>query len=89
MAVMRDDGSEHLLMKTMQESLRDGDRRFESTVTVYKVWLSWEEKLHKFWEGQSKLKEGKEGMLCTFSRRNSQQGLDSQICAIFQRNELG
>lgn len=48
---MRDDGSGKHLMKTLQESLRDGDRHFESTMTVYKVWLSWEEKLHKFWEG--------------------------------------
>lgn len=55
---------------------------------VCKVWLGWGEKLHKFWEGKSRLQEGRAGMLCAFSRMNSQQGLDSQICIIFQRNGL-
>lgn len=69
---MQDDGSEQLLMKTVRESLRDGDRQFESIVTIYKVWLGWEENLGKFWEGQSGLQEGKEGMLYAFSRTNNQ-----------------
>lgn len=51
-AVMWDDGTRKMLMKTLQESLRDGDKQSELTVTVCKVWLSWEEKLRKFWEGQ-------------------------------------
>lgn len=46
--VMWDDGSRKLMMKVVQESLRDGDRWSNSTVTVCKVWLSWEAKLHKF-----------------------------------------
>jgi len=79
-AMMRDDGSRKLLMKTMQESLRDGDRHFKSTVTICKVWLGWEENLHKFWEVQFRRKfwevqfrlhVGKVGMLCEFSRMNS------------------
>jgi len=36
-AMMQDDGFRKLLMKTMQESLRDRDRRSESTVTNCKV----------------------------------------------------
>lgn len=49
---MWDDGSGKMLMKTTQESLRVGDKHLESTVTVCKVWLGWEEKLRKFWEIQ-------------------------------------
>ena len=48
-AVMRDDGSGKLLVKTVIESLRDGDKKYELTLTVCKVWLSWEAKLCKFW----------------------------------------
>ena len=70
-------------MKIAQESLRDGDRHFELKVIVYKVWLGWEEKLRKFWEGQFGLLEGKAGMICAFFRMNGQRGLDTYICAIF------
>ena len=45
--------------------------------------------MHKFWEGQPSLQEGKLGMLYTFSKMNSQQGLDSQIFTIFHRNGPG
>lgn len=47
-AEMWDDGSRKLQMKTMQETLRYGDRRHESIVTGSKVWVNWEAKLHKF-----------------------------------------
>lgn len=77
-----------LLMKIAQESLRDGDRQFDSTVIVCKVWLCWEAKLRKFWEGQFGLQEGKVGMIYTFSRMNSQHGLSSQIFTIFQMNKF-
>ena len=68
--VMRDDGSRKLLMKTVQESLRDGDKWYELIVIVCKLWLGWEEKLCKFWEEQSRPLEGKVGMLCIFFRMN-------------------
>lgn len=51
--MMRDDDSKKLLMKILQESLRDGYRQFELIVTTCKVWLSWEEKLSKFWDNSS------------------------------------
>ena len=73
-AVMRDDGFKKLLMKTAQGSLRDGDRKSKSTVTICKVWLDWEVKLRKFWEEQSELLECKAGMLCTFFKTNGQWG---------------
>lgn len=38
-------------MKIAQESLSDGDEHSKLTVIVYEVWLGWEEKLYKFWEG--------------------------------------
>lgn len=46
--LMLDDGFGKLLMKNVQELLEDGDRQSKSIVTVYKVWLSSEAKLHKF-----------------------------------------
>ena len=61
-------------MKIMQESLSDGNGQSESTVTVYEVWLDWEAKLRKFWEGQSGLQEGKARMLCAFFIMNGQRG---------------
>jgi len=57
-------------MKTMQESLSDGDEKSKMKVTICEVWLGWEEKLRKFWEGQFRLLEGKAGMLYTFLRMN-------------------
>lgn len=72
--VMQDDGSGQLLMKTTQVSLRDGDKQSESTMTVCKVWLGWEARLLKFWEGQSGLLEGKVGMIYTFSKRTANRG---------------
>ena len=80
---MRDDGSRKLLMKTVQESLRDGDRQSKLTVIVCKVWLGKEAKLGKFWEGYFRLQEGKADMLYAFPRTDSQEGLDNQICTIF------
>lgn len=41
--VVQDDGSRKLFMKTVQDSLRDGDMKPESTMIVWKVYLSWEE----------------------------------------------
>lgn len=76
-------------MKTMQESLTDGDGNSKSIVIVCYVQLSWKEKLPKFWEGQSKLQEGKVGRICTVSRTCKQQGLEGKICAILWRNRLG
>jgi hypothetical protein len=55
------------MMKTMQESLSDGDKKSESTVTIYEAWLDWGGKLHKFWERQSGLQEGKVGSICAIS----------------------
>ena len=67
--VMQDDGK--LLMKIVQDPLKDGDKKSKLIMIVCKVWLGWEAKLCKFWEGQSGLQEGKAGMLCAFSRTNS------------------
>lgn len=55
-------------MKTMQESLSDGDGQSELTLTICEVWLSWEEKLRKFLEGQSGLQEGQVGRICVVLR---------------------
>ena len=43
----------------------------------------WKEKLHKFWEGQFGLQEGKVGKICAVSRTSGQQGLEGQICVNF------
>ena len=61
-------------MKTVQESLSDGDEQSESTVTVCEVWLGWEAKLKNFWDEQFGLLEGKVKMLCKFLRMNKQFG---------------
>jgi len=79
-----------LLMKNAQGSLGDEDGQFESTVTIREVWLDWKTKLRKFWEGQSRLQEGKAGKICALFETSGQQGgLADMICTVFWRNWSG
>ena len=61
-------------MKTVQESLRDGDRQSNLTVSICKVWIGWEAKLHKYWEEQFELLEARKACSMHFLEQTVSRG---------------